>query len=69
LSSPGEHDQVEPPAVVEELLVPALPQAWMVIVPGAGHLLPLEAPAEIAEEIRRFLQTADQGPQRRRPET
>jgi pimeloyl-ACP methyl ester carboxylesterase len=25
----------------------------MVTLPGTGHLLPLEAPAEVAEEIRR----------------
>jgi pimeloyl-ACP methyl ester carboxylesterase len=49
----GEHDQVEPPAVLQELLLPAIPQARMVTLPGTGHLLPLEAPAEVAEEIRR----------------
>ena len=51
----GEHDQVEPPAVLEQLLLPALSGAQLVILPGVGHLLPLEAPAGIAAQIRHFL--------------
>jgi pimeloyl-ACP methyl ester carboxylesterase len=52
----GEHDQVEPPAVLEELLTPALEDARLTIIRGAGHLLPLEAPVAVAGEIRRFVE-------------
>jgi pimeloyl-ACP methyl ester carboxylesterase len=58
----GEYDRVEPPAVLEELLLPAVSKARMVILPGAGHLLPLEAAAGVGGEIRRFLHAADQRP-------
>jgi pimeloyl-ACP methyl ester carboxylesterase len=51
----GEYDQVEPPAVLEELLLPALKNSRMIVLPDAGHLLPLEAPAAVAAEIGRFL--------------
>jgi pimeloyl-ACP methyl ester carboxylesterase len=57
----GQYDQVEPQAVQEELMLPALSQARMVVLPYVGHLLPLEAPVEVAAEIRRFLDTAVQG--------
>ncbi|MFE7929502.1 alpha/beta fold hydrolase [Streptomyces sp. NPDC057456] len=53
----GEHDKVEPPHVLRECLLPYVPHATMTTVPGAGHLLPLEAPAAVADALRGFLAT------------
>ncbi|WP_261564417.1 alpha/beta fold hydrolase [Frankia gtarii] len=52
----GEYDQVEPPVVLEDLLTPALARVRLTVIPGVGHLLPLEAPAAVVEEIRRFIE-------------
>lgn len=44
----GENDQAIPPAAQRQQTLPLLPSgSTMVVVPGAGHLLPLEAPEEI----------------------
>ncbi|WP_078897216.1 alpha/beta fold hydrolase [Streptomyces rimosus] len=51
----GEHDKVEPPSVLRECLLPYVPHATMTTVPGAGHLLPLEAPEAVAEALGEFL--------------
>jgi pimeloyl-ACP methyl ester carboxylesterase len=51
----GENDQVERIEILERELVPNIPTARMRIIPKIGHLSPLEVPAEIAAEIRRFL--------------
>jgi pimeloyl-ACP methyl ester carboxylesterase len=51
----GQYDLVEPPAVQEDLLLPAIRGARMVTLPDAGHLLPLESPADVAREIQNFL--------------
>ncbi|WP_370594930.1 alpha/beta fold hydrolase [Streptomyces griseoviridis] len=48
----GEHDVVEPPEVLRSHLLPYVPQATLTVVPGVGHLLPLEAPAAVAEALR-----------------
>ncbi|WP_406011219.1 alpha/beta hydrolase [Streptomyces sp. NBC_00637] len=53
----GEHDKVEPPHVLRACLLPYVPQATLTIVPGAGHLLPLEAPAAVADALGGFLAT------------
>ncbi len=48
----GERDRVEPPDTLEELILPTLPEATrLTVVLGAGHLLPLEAPASVAEAV------------------
>jgi pimeloyl-ACP methyl ester carboxylesterase len=39
----------------------------MVTLPGTGHLLPLEAPAEVAKEIRRFLEYVGANPAQQMP--
>ncbi|AQZ60292.1 alpha/beta hydrolase [[Actinomadura] parvosata subsp. kistnae] len=54
----GEKDVVEPPQVLRDHLLPYLPQAAMTVVPGAGHLLPLEAPGAVATALAGFLATA-----------
>ena len=51
----GEHDQVEREAVLRPVLSRLLPQASFTIVPGVGHLLPLEAPQAIASACERML--------------
>lgn len=51
----GELDQVDPPVALRTHLLPFIPQAELDIVPGCGHLLPLEAPGAVAATIRRFV--------------
>ncbi|QBR02119.1 alpha/beta fold hydrolase [Paraburkholderia pallida] len=50
----GELDQVDRVATLEAELLPRIPHAAMHILPGVGHLSPLEAPAEVARIIGRF---------------
>ena len=50
----GELDQVDPPSVLQRELLPRIPQATLHILPGVGHLSPLEAPRELAGLIRTF---------------
>ncbi|MGW1597154.1 alpha/beta fold hydrolase [Streptomyces sp. NPDC002343] len=58
----GEHDKVEPPAVLREYLLPHVPHATLATVPGAGHLLPLEAPEAVAGALEDFLATVRPAP-------
>ncbi|WP_335980377.1 alpha/beta fold hydrolase [Streptomyces sp. CA2R106] len=50
----GEQDQVEPPEVLRANLVPYLSRAEVTVIPRTGHLIPLEAPAELAEAVLGF---------------
>lgn len=50
----GELDQVDTPATLQRELLPRIPHASMHIIPGTGHLSPLEAPREIAHYIKGF---------------
>ncbi|TRW89136.1 alpha/beta hydrolase [Mycolicibacterium sp. 018/SC-01/001] len=50
----GSADQVEPPDVIEELLMPYIVTARIEVLPDAGHLLPLEAPDWLAHHIGAF---------------
>ncbi|MBB1151518.1 alpha/beta fold hydrolase [Amycolatopsis dendrobii] len=45
----GEHDRVEPAGVLRDNLLPYLARARMTVLPRSGHLLPLEAPDELAQ--------------------
>lgn len=47
----GELDLVTPPPVAEALAA-GLPRAELRVVPGAGHLTPLEAPEAVAAAVR-----------------
>lgn len=50
----GRHDRVEPADLLRTHLLPHLPHAHLTVVPGAGHLLPLEAPAALADAVESF---------------
>jgi pimeloyl-ACP methyl ester carboxylesterase len=50
----GAHDRVDPPDVLRRTLLPRLPQATLHVLPGVGHLLPLEAPREVAALVGGF---------------
>lgn len=51
----GECDRVDPPAFLADRLVPFLPNPEINELAGGGHLLPLEAPEEVAAQIQRWL--------------
>lgn len=50
----GEDDRVEPPAVLRRELMSRLPGAELVVLPGVGHLSPLEAPDAVARHLAQF---------------
>jgi pimeloyl-ACP methyl ester carboxylesterase len=50
----GAHDRICPPAM-SIAMAGAIPQARLVIVPGAGHYLPLERPDVVANELAAWL--------------
>jgi len=50
----GENDQVEPLEVLRDNLMPYLSRAQLMEIPRTGHLIPLEAPAELADAIAAF---------------
>ncbi|BCZ85161.1 hypothetical protein PTKU64_88360 [Paraburkholderia terrae] len=55
----GEQDQVDRVATLQAELLPRIPHAAMHILPGTGHLSPLEAPAEVAQNIASFVATIE----------
>ncbi|MDR5783853.1 alpha/beta hydrolase [Caballeronia sp. LZ065] len=55
----GELDQVDRPDTLREELMPRIPQATMHILPGTGHLSPLEAPTELAAIIASFAEAVE----------
>lgn len=50
----GSEDALTPPSFAE-VLVAGLPDAELVVIPGAGHLTALEAPAEFTAAVGDFL--------------
>jgi len=50
----GELDQVDRVATLQAELLPRIPHAAMHILPGTGHLSPLEAPVDVARVIARL---------------
>ncbi len=50
----GTEDRLTPPKYVRAL-AEGLPNAHLELVPGAGHMLPLEAPGPVAAALRPFL--------------
>ena len=55
----SEDDQVERPSVLRPLFSRLLPRATVTVVPGAGHLLPLEASQAIASRCENLLGRVD----------
>ncbi|EJM21786.1 putative hydrolase or acyltransferase of alpha/beta superfamily [Pseudomonas sp. GM18] len=52
----GELDQVDPPATLQSELLPRIAGARMQVLPGTGHLSPLENPNEVAAATHEFMQ-------------
>ncbi|ADU71754.1 alpha/beta fold hydrolase [Pantoea sp. At-9b] len=50
----GEQDKVDPPAVVAHAIAALYPWADVHIIPGKGHLLPVEAPQTVANTLSAF---------------
>ncbi|MEE8535174.1 MAG: alpha/beta hydrolase [Kiloniellales bacterium] len=50
----GEHDVIRPPAEHRDMAGMA-PDAELIVVPDAGHLVPMERPLDVAEAMRRWL--------------
>jgi YbgC/YbaW family acyl-CoA thioester hydrolase len=50
----GEHDELTPPAG-QEALAASIPGARLAVIPGAGHLPPLEAPETVTRVLAAFL--------------
>ncbi|RDU96872.1 alpha/beta fold hydrolase [Trinickia dinghuensis] len=57
----GEHDRVDSPDTLRKALLPHIAQAHMEVLPGIGHLSPLEAPAALASLIEAFVEKIDAG--------
>jgi len=57
----GEDDRVDPPDVLRRELLPRIPQARLHVLPGVGHLLPVEAPHDIADQVRLFARAVIRG--------
>jgi pimeloyl-ACP methyl ester carboxylesterase len=54
----GELDRVDPTALVKEHILPCYPSASVRFLVGKGHLLPVEAPVEVAELVGDFATAA-----------
>jgi pimeloyl-ACP methyl ester carboxylesterase len=54
----GGNDRVEPAGVLVNNLVPYLSGAEFVVIPHTGHLIPLEAPADLVDAITAFAPAA-----------
>ncbi len=57
----GEHDQVDRVATLQAELLPRIPHAALHVLPGLGHLTPLEGPDEVARVIARFVDGIEAG--------
>ena len=57
----GEHDRVDPPEVLRRELLPRIQQARLLVLPGIGHLAPLEAPTDITNVIKAFVLALTKG--------
>lgn len=50
----GANDRITPVSISEEMQA-LIPHATLVVVPGSGHLVPLEKPAEVSAALRAWL--------------
>ena len=53
----GEGDQLPPPALAQEISS-GVPGAKLAIIPGAGHLAPMERPEAVNAVLQRWLSQA-----------
>jgi pimeloyl-ACP methyl ester carboxylesterase len=51
----GDHDQVDTLATQQAEVLPRIPQAVLHVLPGVGHLSPLEVPTQVASLIAGFV--------------
>ena len=51
----GQEDELTPPSAAK-VLAGAIPSAAMTVIPGAGHLTPLEAPTAVSRVMAEFLE-------------
>lgn len=51
----GEEDELTPPSAARAMME-AIPSAAMTVIPGAGHLSPLEAPTAVSRVMAEFLE-------------
>ncbi len=58
----GDNDQVEPVGVLRDNLLPYLSDAAFTVIPKTGHLIPLEAPGELADAITVFAPASSRRP-------
>lgn len=56
----ADHD-VRAPVAVGEAIHRAVPRSELVVLAGAGHASPVEAPVDVTRELRRFLRSVEQG--------
>lgn len=54
----GSHDKLFPPATLASY-ASAIPGAMQAVVPGAGHLAPMEQPRAVAQQLARWVGVAD----------
>ena len=59
----GAEDKVCPPALQDEL-IQGLPDVDHVILPGVGHMSPLEAPEAVANALVHWLEQSANPPRR-----
>ncbi len=52
----GEHDAITPPAVADSMRA-EIPHSRQVAISDAGHLTPMEQPAQVNQALRQFLAT------------
>ena len=55
----GDRDQVDRVETLREELLPRIPGARLQVLPGVGHLSPLEAPSELAAAIADFVEALE----------
>lgn len=56
----GRQDQLTPPALHEEMAA-AIPEATLVVLPGCGHLAPLERPEAVTAQLLAWLEARPAG--------
>jgi pimeloyl-ACP methyl ester carboxylesterase len=57
----GDHDKVEPPAVLADHLLPLMSHSSMTVLEDTGHLSSLEVPDQVASHITRFTALLNEG--------